>query len=124
MPGDDWQKFANLRLLLGYMYAQPGKEACSSWESEIGQWREWDHNNSLDWNLLDHDRHRACCAGWKTSTVFIRMNRRCMLDTDPAGFEWIDGSDADNSVISFLRKGAHPGEDDPDRLQLHASAAI
>ncbi len=106
MPGgDDWQKFANLRLLLGYMYAQPGKKLLFM-GGEIGQWREWDHNRSLDWNLLEYDPHKGLHR-WVQDMNRLYKNEPAMhLDTDPAGFEWIDGGDADNSVISFLRKAA------------------
>jgi 1,4-alpha-glucan branching enzyme len=109
MPGDDWQKFANLRLLYGYMYAQPGKKLLFM-GSEIGQWREWNHNSSLDWHLLEYDRHEGL-RRWIKDLNRVYMNETAMQwDTAPAGFEWIDGGDADNSVISFMRKGAHPGE--------------
>jgi 1,4-alpha-glucan branching enzyme len=107
MPGDDWQKFANMRLLLGYMYAQPGKKLLFM-GSEFGQWREWDHNSSLDWNLLDYERHRGLLRWTEDINRFYREQAAMHLDTDPACFEWIDGSDADNSVLSFLRKGSHP----------------
>ena len=105
MPGDDWQKFANLRLLLGYMYAQPGKKLLFM-GGEFGQWREWDHNRSLDWHLLDYERHEGL-RRWVEDLNRIYTNEAAMqLDTEPAGFEWIDGGDADHSVISFMRKGA------------------
>jgi len=106
MPGgDDWQKFANLRLLLGYMYAQSGKKLLFM-GGEIGQWHEWDHNSSLDWNLLEYDPHKGLHR-WVEDINRLYKNEPAMhLDTDPAGFEWIDGGDADNSVISFLRKAA------------------
>jgi len=110
MPGDDWQKFANLRLFLGYMYAQPGKKLLFM-GGEIGQWREWDHNSSLDWNLLEYEPHKGL-QRWVADINRIYKNEPALhLDADPTGYEWIDGSDADNSVISFLRKGAHPGEE-------------
>jgi len=109
MPGDDWQKFANLRLLLGYMYAQPGKKLLFM-GSEIGQWREWDHNTGLDWDLLEFDRHQGLHRWVEDINRIYRNEQTLQLDTDPAGFEWIDGSDADSSAISFLRKSAHSGE--------------
>jgi 1,4-alpha-glucan branching enzyme len=109
MPGNDWQKFANLRLLLGYMYAQPGKKLLFM-GGEIGQWSEWDHHKSLDWQLLKHDSHQGLHR-WVTDINRIYKNEAALhLDADPAGYEWIDGGDADSSVISFLRKGSHPGE--------------
>jgi 1,4-alpha-glucan branching enzyme len=105
MPGDDWQKFANLRLLFGYMYAQPAKKLLFM-GGEIGQWSEWDHESSLEWYLLDYDRHESL-RRWvdELSWFYRREPALHELDLDPAGFEWIDANDADNSVLSFLRKG-------------------
>ncbi len=109
MPGDDWQKFANLRILLGYMYAQPGKKMLFM-GGEIGQWREWDHNSSLDWHLLQYESHQGLHRWVEDINRLYRYEPALHLDTESEGFEWIDGSDADNSIISFLRKGANPGE--------------
>ncbi len=109
MPGDDWQKFANLRLLLGYMYAQPGKKMLFM-GGEIGQWREWDHTSSLDWHLLEFERHRGVRKWVEDINRMYRDEPALHLDAESEGFEWIDGSDADNSIISFLRKGAKPDE--------------
>jgi 1,4-alpha-glucan branching enzyme len=108
MSGDYLQKFANLRLLLGYMYAQSGKKMLFM-GGEIGQWREWDHGSSLDWNLLNYDAHRGLQRWVQDINRLYKTEPALHLDTEPAGFEWIDGSDADNSVISFLRR-AHSGE--------------
>jgi len=105
MPGDDWQKFANLRLLLGYMYAQPGKKLLFM-GGEIGQWREWNHVTSLDWDLLQFDRHQGLHRWVADINLLYRNEAALHLDTEQAGFEWIHGGDADNSVISFLRKSA------------------
>jgi 1,4-alpha-glucan branching enzyme len=105
MPGDDWQKFANLRLLLGYMYAQSGKKLLFM-GGEIGQWGEWNHNRSLDWDLLKHHSHEGLRRWVEDLNKLYRSEPALHLDTDPAGFEWIDGGDADNSVLSFLRKSA------------------
>jgi len=107
MPGDDWRKFANLRLLLGYMYAQPGKKLLFM-GSEIGQWHEWDHNASLPWHLLQYDRHQGLHRWIADLNRTYRSEPALHVDTDPAGFEWVDGGDVDNSVISFLRKGINP----------------
>jgi 1,4-alpha-glucan branching enzyme len=85
------------------MYAQPGKKLLFM-GGEIGQWREWDHNSSLDWNLLKHDRHIGLHRWVEDINRIYRNEPALHLDTEPAGFEWIDGGDADNSVISFLRK--------------------
>lgn len=110
MPGDDWQKFANLRLLLGYMYAQPGKKLLFM-GSEFGQWREWNHDESLDWHLLDYPSN-AGLARWVEDLNKFYRNQPALYkrDYEPSGFEWIDANDVDHSVISFLRKGEY--EDD------------
>jgi len=104
MPGDDWRKFANLRLLLGYMYAQSGKKLLFM-GGELGQWREWHHDESLDWQLLQYDRHIAL-QKWVADLNRVYQGEPALheLDCDREGFEWIDGSDFGHSVISFLRK--------------------
>jgi 1,4-alpha-glucan branching enzyme len=104
MPGDDWQKFANLRLLLGYMYAQPGKKLLFM-GAEFGQWREWAHDTGLDWNLLDWAMHRGLSA-WVEMLNRLYRGERALheLDCDPAGFEWVDCNDSASSTISLLRK--------------------
>jgi 1,4-alpha-glucan branching enzyme len=104
MPGDGWQRFANLRALLGYMYAQPGKKLLFM-GGEIGQWREWQHDQSLDWHLLEKPEH----AGIQKWIGDLNRSYRSEpslheLDCDPAGFEWIDCRDAESSVVSLLRK--------------------
>ena len=103
MPGDDWQKFANLRLLYAYMYAQPGKKLLFM-GSEFGQYREWSHDRSLDWNLLEGPLHRGL------QTWLEQLNRvyRCeeslhWFDNEARGFEWVDCNDAPASVVSLLR---------------------
>jgi 1,4-alpha-glucan branching enzyme len=109
MPGDDWQKFANLRLLLGYMYSQPGKKLLFM-GGELGQWREWHHEESLDWHLLQYQRHAQIQRWVKDLNEFYRSQPALhQLDCAPAGFEWIDGSDADHSIISFIRRGSSTG---------------
>ncbi len=104
MPGDDWQRFANLRALLGYMYAQPGKKLLFM-GGEIGQWREWQHDQSLDWDLLEKPEH-AGIQKWIGDLNRSYRNEPSLheLDCDPAGFEWIDCRDAESSVVSLLRK--------------------
>jgi 1,4-alpha-glucan branching enzyme len=103
MPGDLWQKFANLRLLYAFMYAQPGKKLLFM-GSEIAQWREWSHDDSLDWHLLQFDSHRQI-QRWLSDLNRVYRQEPALheLDCEPAGFEWIDGGDADNSTLSFLR---------------------
>jgi 1,4-alpha-glucan branching enzyme len=109
MPGDRWQQFANLRLLFSYMWTHPGKKLLFM-GGEFGQQREWNHDTSLDWHLLDHAEHRGI------QSLVRDLNRlytsrpalhRC--DHSGAGFEWIDASDADNSTLAFLRKDGAGG---------------
>ncbi|MFA5308878.1 MAG: 1,4-alpha-glucan branching protein GlgB [Dehalococcoidales bacterium] len=108
MPGDDWQKFAGLRLLYGYMYAQPGKKNLFM-GGEFGQWREWSHESSLDWHLTQYDRH-AGIQRWVADLNKLYREQPSLheLDFEADGFEWLDTSDADNSIISFIRKGRKP----------------
>ncbi|MEO8745287.1 MAG: 1,4-alpha-glucan branching protein GlgB [Candidatus Dormiibacterota bacterium] len=108
MPGDDWQKFANLRLLYAYMYAQPGKKLMFMGD-EFGQWDEWDHDQSLDWHLLDQPMHGGMRL-WVGDLNRILHEEKALheLDFDPAGFSWIDVTDADQSVISLIRRGRSP----------------
>jgi 1,4-alpha-glucan branching enzyme len=105
MPGDDWQKFANLRLLYGYMYAQPGKKLLFM-GGELGQWSEWHHEESLEWHLLKYDSHLGL-KQWIRDLNSLYINNPALyeLDFESAGFEWIDCSDSQQSVISLLRKG-------------------
>jgi 1,4-alpha-glucan branching enzyme len=111
MPGDAWQKFANLRLLLGYMYAEPGKKLLFM-GGEIGQWREWNHDTSLDWHLLDYNVH-AGVQRWVRDLNRTYRSQPALYESDftPAGFEWIDSNDNANSVLSFVRKGRTPATD-------------
>ncbi|MHB8766393.1 MAG: 1,4-alpha-glucan branching protein GlgB [Deferrisomatales bacterium] len=110
MPGDDWQKFANLRLLLGYQAAHPGKQLLFM-GGEFGQWDEWYHEKSLDWHLLERAPH-AGMARWVAD-----LNRRYRetpalyrRDFEPEGFRWVDCHDWEQSVVAFLRQGAGPDE--------------
>jgi 1,4-alpha-glucan branching enzyme len=104
MPGDDWQKFANLRLLLGYMYAQPGKKLLFMGD-ELGQWDEWYHEMSLSWHLLDVPLHLSLHRWVEEINRAYRSEPALYeVDNDWSGFEWIDANDADNSVVSLLRK--------------------
>ncbi|MFH1996025.1 MAG: 1,4-alpha-glucan branching protein GlgB [Candidatus Omnitrophota bacterium] len=105
MPGDEWQKFANLRLLLGYMYSHPGKKLLFMGD-EIGQWNEWDHEASVDWHLLENPLHQGINSWVRDLNVFYRENPALYeLDCESAGFRWVDFSDRDASVVSFIRKG-------------------
>jgi len=105
MPGDGWQKFANLRLLFAYMWATPGKKLLFM-GGELGQGREWSHERSLDWHLLDHPWHAGVQALVRDLNRLVAENPALhALDFDAAGFEWVDANDADASVLTFLRKG-------------------
>jgi len=110
MAGDDWQKFANLRLLFGYMFAQAAKKLLFM-GGEFGQWREWAHDGSLDWHLLQYASHQGL-QKWVADLngVYRREPALHERDFDPAGFEWIDCHDADASVISLLRRGTSGDE--------------
>jgi len=110
MPGDDWQKFANLRVLLGYMYGQPAKKLLFM-GGEFGQRREWYHEESLEWHLLQYASH-AGLQKWvgDLNRLYARERALHELDCDPAGFEWIDCNDADTGTLSFLRKNRSPDD--------------
>src|SRR5437764_6817118 len=109
MPGDDWQKFANLRLLFGYMWAQPGKKLLFM-GGEFGQWQEWHHDSSLDWHLLEYPTHVGVQRWVEDLNRLLRSEPALYeRDFDPAGFQWVIGNDADNSVFAFLRRGRQPG---------------
>ncbi|MBN2060491.1 MAG: 1,4-alpha-glucan branching protein GlgB [Deltaproteobacteria bacterium] len=110
MPGDEWQKFANLRLLLGYMYGEPGKKMLFM-GGEFGQIWEWDHDNSLQWHLLSHEPHRKLQRFVKDlNRMYHSEPAMYELDFDHAGFEWIDFRDLDSSIVSFIRRGEDPGQ--------------
>ncbi|HXZ96118.1 MAG TPA: 1,4-alpha-glucan branching protein GlgB [Burkholderiales bacterium] len=105
MPGDEWQKFANLRLLYGYMWAHPGKKLLFM-GGEFAQYGEWRHDESLDWNILDYRFHR----GVQDWTADLNRTYRAQpalheYDCESLGFEWVEWQDRDNSVLSFLRMG-------------------
>lgn len=107
MPGDDWQKFANLRLLLAYMYSQPGKKLLFM-GGELAQWREWRHDDSLDWHLLQFAPHEGVRRLVADLNHLYRAEPALHeLDCDRAGFEWVDCNDAHESVLSYLRCSGH-----------------
>ncbi|HWO94050.1 MAG TPA: 1,4-alpha-glucan branching protein GlgB [Dehalococcoidia bacterium] len=111
MPGDDWQKFANLRLLLAYMAGQPGKKLLFM-GGELGQWSEWNHEASLDWDLTQWDQHAGIqrLVGHLNRTY---QGERAMheLDTHPDGFLWIDANDSESSTLSWIRRARSTDED-------------
>ncbi len=104
MPGDDWQKFANLRLLLGYMFGHSGKKLLFM-GGEFGQWSEWNHEQSLDWHLLQYDHHQGI-QNWVKDLNHVYQKELALHEQDfgPDGLEWVEGNDWENTVISFLRK--------------------
>jgi 1,4-alpha-glucan branching enzyme len=108
MPGDDWQKFANVRLLYSYMYAHPGKKLLFMGD-EFAQEREWNHDRSLDWHLAEDPMH----AGVRTLVRDLNHLYRCTgplyeRDNEREGFSWIDHTDMENSAIAFVRHGSDP----------------
>jgi 1,4-alpha-glucan branching enzyme len=108
MPGDEWQKFSNLRLLFAYMYAQSGKKLLFM-GCEFGQVREWAHDSSLEWHVLQYQVHRGAQAWMEQLNRFYRSEPAMhVLDNDPAGFEWVDANDNATSTISLLRKSESP----------------
>jgi len=111
MPGDGWQKMANLRLLLGYMWAMPGKKLLFM-GGEFGQWSEWNHEESLAWHLLDEKAH-AGLRHWvgDLNRVYRELPALHVLDFDARGFEWVTADDAEHSVLAFLRKGEDADDD-------------
>jgi 1,4-alpha-glucan branching enzyme len=110
LPGDDWQKAATLRALFGFMYAHPGKKLMFM-GAEFGQGREWNYDTSLDWHLLERPLH-AGIRRFVQDVNRIYASERALheVDFEPAGFQWIDCNDNENSVVSFIRR-ARDGED-------------
>jgi 1,4-alpha-glucan branching enzyme len=106
MPGDPWQKFANLRLLYGYMFGHPGKKLLFM-GAELGQWAEWAHEQSLQWHLTHQPEHSGV-QRWVQDLNQLYRSEPVLYELDFAqnGFSWVDCNDADQSVISFLRRGA------------------
>jgi 1,4-alpha-glucan branching enzyme len=103
MPGDRWQQFANLRALLGYMWAHPGKKLLFM-GGEFAQVNEWYHEQSLDWHLLEQPEHRGVQALVRDlNRLYRKIPALWEADTEPAGFHWIDANNADENVVAFLR---------------------
>ncbi|NLG33972.1 MAG: 1,4-alpha-glucan branching protein GlgB [Lentisphaerae bacterium] len=110
MPGDMWQQFANLRLLYAFMFAHPGKKL-TFMGMEFGQWREWQHNESLDWHLLQYDSHSGLQRLARDLNAMLK-GFACLhqIDFSWEGFEWIDLNDWENSTLFTLRKGKSPDD--------------
>lgn len=108
MPGDDWQKFANLRLLFGYMFTHPGKKLLFM-GCEIGQWNEWDYNGQVDWFLVDHWPHKGMQRLVRDlNRVYVNEKALYECDFIQQGFSWCVLNDSDNSIIAYLRLGRDP----------------
>jgi 1,4-alpha-glucan branching enzyme len=111
MPGDAWQKFANLRLLFAHMFSQPGKKLLFM-GGEFGQVREWNHDSSLDWHLLGEELHATLQRWFEDLNKMYRTTPAMHeLDMSPDGFEWIDCCDSENSVLALIRRGKSDPED-------------
>jgi 1,4-alpha-glucan branching enzyme len=110
MPGDLWQRFANLRAALGYMYGHPGKKLLFM-GGELGQWWEWNHAESIHWHMLEHEPHRQLQKFVKDLNQLYR-NEPALHEVDYSweGFQWIDFQDQDASLISFFRRGKNPDD--------------
>jgi 1,4-alpha-glucan branching enzyme len=105
MAGDMWQKFANLRLLFGYMYTQPGKKLIFM-GGEIGQWSEWNHDASIEWGLLGFPNHQGIQRWVSDLNSFYRKEPALYeYDFNPGGWRWIDANDYENSVLTYMRFG-------------------
>src|SRR6202012_4267861 len=110
MPGDEWRKFANLRLLYGFMFGHPGKKLLFMGD-EFGQRNEWNHDSSLDWHLLQYPLHAGLLRWVRDLNTFYRGQPSLFeIDFEAQGFEWVDCTDSQRSVVSFLRNGRTPGD--------------
>jgi 1,4-alpha-glucan branching enzyme len=110
MPGDLWQRFANLRLMYSYMWTHPGKKLMFM-GGEIAQWNEWNYDTSLQWDLLQWDSHKGmqkCMAD--LNRMLIREKALHQVDFDPRGFEWIDCHNHDESILSYVRRAKDPND--------------
>jgi 1,4-alpha-glucan branching enzyme len=109
MPGDNWQQFANLRCLFGYMWAHPGKKLLFM-GGEFGQRREWQHEESLEWHVLQYADHSGVRDWVRDLNRYYRATPALHeQDVDSAGFQWIDFRDGENSVVSFVRRARSNG---------------
>jgi 1,4-alpha-glucan branching enzyme len=110
MPGDEWQKFANLRLLYGFMFGHPGHKLMFMGD-EFGQWSEWNHDASLDWHLLGYPLHAGLWRWVRDLNTLYRAEPALYeLNSEATGFEWVDCKDSQRSVISFLRRARNPDD--------------
>ena len=123
MAGDEWQKFANLRLLFGYMFTQPGKKLLFM-GGEIAQWSEWNHDGSVDWHCSGLPQHQGVQRWVRDLNAFYR-SEPALYETDfiPDGWRWIDADDSDNSVLTYMRLREGRQRSGGGRLQLHSGTA-
>ncbi|HUE84027.1 MAG TPA: 1,4-alpha-glucan branching protein GlgB [Pyrinomonadaceae bacterium] len=111
MPGDNWQKFANLRALYGYMWAHPGKKLLFM-GGEFGQWREWTETESLDWHLVEQPYHRGIHGLIRDlNLIYATNNALWEVDGEPAGFQWIDADNTQENIVSFIRRSPDTGKE-------------
>jgi 1,4-alpha-glucan branching enzyme len=111
MPGDEWRRFANLRLMYAYMFTHPGTKLLFM-GGEFGQSNEWNHDKALEWHLLDYERHRGVQLVVKDLNALYKSEKALHeFSFDERGFEWIDYSDRENSVMLFMRKGSDRKDD-------------
>src|SRR5690606_8376459 len=111
MPGDQWQQFASLRLLIGYMYTHPGKKLLFM-GTELALYSEWKDQEQLDWHLLDYPLHKGMFEYVKALNHFYLENPALFeLDHETEGFEWIDPHNIDQSIIAFRRQGKKPHDE-------------
>jgi len=110
MPGDLWQKFANMRLLYGYLWTHPGKKLLFMGD-EFGQWNEWNYDTSLQWDLLQWESHQGLQKLVRdVNHLYRREPALFEVDFDAAGFEWIDCRNCDESVLSYIRRAKNPSD--------------
>jgi 1,4-alpha-glucan branching enzyme len=110
MPGDDWQKFANLRTLFGYMYAHPGKKLLFMGD-EWGQWGEWNHDTGLDWQATEWPAHQGLQTLIRDLNMLYRSEPALhAVDFEWQGFQWINADDANRSIFSWIRRGKQPDD--------------
>jgi 1,4-alpha-glucan branching enzyme len=110
MPGDEWQRFANVRVFLAYMYTHPGKKLLFM-GSELGQYEEWDHDSSVRWDLLTFDFHRKLQdLARELNRLYAASPALYEVDFHYSGFEWIDFHDVENSIIAFIRRAENPAD--------------
>ena len=122
MPGDTWQRFANLRLLYTFMYTFPGK-ILKFMGCEFAQWSEWNHEQSLDWHLLEHRPHQQVQTLVRDLNHLVaRTGALHRHDFEPEGFQWINGADAANSVLAFIRRG--DSRDEPQVVVLNFTPIV